>query len=215
MLLALLSDVHNNVRDLDRTLRYLQRRGVYGYLQLGDLGIDPLRLLDGLPVLHIFGNWEVSGLPAHPNGRWAEVAAWPALLSGSTWLAAHASPVLPDECTTTAAAQHYMTTQRPRWVQVFPSLLHDKRAITAAMTLLVAQDRLVAFHGHTHVQAALQLGPDGRIRRQHQGIITLAPETRTLVGIGSIGVPRDGLHPRCALFDPEAGEIELITVPER
>lgn len=217
MLLALISDVHNNVRDLERTLAYLQRRGAEGYLQLGDLGTDPLRLLDeppgSLPVQHVFGNWEVSGLPPNPVGRWAEIAAWPGLLTGPTWLASHASPVLPDGCRTTLATRQYMTIQRVRWGQVFPSLLHDKQAVAAALAHLEATNRLVAFHGHTHVQAVQQLGTDGRLRRLGTSSIHLPPETRTLVGIGSVGVPRDGLQPRCALFDPQAGEIELVTVP--
>ncbi len=216
MLLALISDVHNNVRDLERTLSYLQRRSAEGYLQLGDLGADALRLLDelsgNLPIQHVFGNWEVSGLPLNPVGRWAEIAAWPGLLTGPTWLASHASPVLPDDCGTTLATRQYMTTQRLRWGQVFPSLLHDKRAVAAALAQLEATNRLVAFHGHTHVQAVQQLSPDGRLRRLATSSIHLPPESRTLVGIGSVGVPRDGLHPRCALFDPQASEIELVTI---
>lgn len=215
MLLALFSDVHNNVRDLDRTLNYLQRRGVDGYLQLGDLGTDPLRLLEGLPVRHIFGNWEVSGLPANPSGRSAEIAAWPARLTGPGWVAAHASPILPDGCTTTLATRHFMTLRQVRWMQVFPSLLHDKGAIAAALAHLAAAGSLVAFHGHTHVQAAQQLGADGRLRRLAMPAFSLPPETLTLVGIGSVGVPRDGLHPRCVLFDPNASAIELITIPAR
>lgn len=215
MLLALISDVHNNVRDLDRSLRYLQGRGVDGYLQLGDLGVDPLRLLDGLPVQHIFGNWEVSGLPAQPSGRWAEIAAWPARLAGPAWLAAHASPVLPEGCTSTLATRQYMTSQQLRWMQVFPSLLHDRRAIDAAFAYLAATNSLVAFHGHTHVQAVQQLGPDGSLRRLAEPLFSLPPGTRTLVGVGSIGVPRDGLNPRCVLYDTSLAEVELITIPER
>jgi predicted phosphodiesterase len=213
MLLAIFSDVHNNVRDLERCLNYLQRRGVDSYLQLGDLGTDPLRLLDGLPVSHVFGNWEVSGLPANPIGRWVEIAAWPARLSGAGWVAAHASPVLPDGCTTTQAARRYMTSQQVRWVQVFPSLLHDRRAIAAACAHLAAAGSQVAFHGHTHVQAAQQLGADGQLRRLTQPAFSLPPETLTLVGVGSVGVPRDGLRPRCVLFDPVAAAIELVTIP--
>lgn len=211
-LIAVFADVHNKTQTLARALAVLERRGVTAYWQLGDLGAEPLALLEGLPVSHVFGNWEVSGLPHLPADRRAWVANWPAHLTGPFWIASHATPVYPPGCTTTAATWRYMHEHHPRWLQVFPSLLHDERAIAAALAALAEGDRLVAFHGHTHVQAVQQLGPDGRLRRLDGPVIALTPGTRTLVGVGSIGVPRDGPHPRCVLFDPEARTVELLTL---
>ncbi len=212
MLLGLFSDVHNNVRDLERVLAYFQSRSVDAYLQLGDLGVEPLRLLDGLPVRHVFGNWEVSGLPSHPNGRWLDIATWPAHLIGPGWIASHATPAFPSACNTTATTQQYMRLHQPRWMQLFPSLLHDASAVWSALAEMEVGDRRVAFHGHTHVQAVQQLGHDNNLRRLQTPLIDLPPGTRTLVGIGSVGVPRDGPHPACTLFDAEAWQVELITL---
>lgn len=58
-LLAIFSDVHGNAHNLEYALTYLQTRGVDAYLQLGDLGVEPLPLLDDLPVQHTFGNLDL------------------------------------------------------------------------------------------------------------------------------------------------------------
>ncbi len=211
-LYAVFSDVHNEIHNLEAVLAYLAGRQVDAYLQLGDLGARPLPLLDSLPVHHTFGNWEVSQLAKFPPERQPEVAAWPARLSGPGWIASHASPVFPPECTDLAATQRYMAQHRPRWMQLFPSLLHDEKAIWAAFAELAAQERRVAFHGHTHVQVVQQLDADNHYQRLSGPIIPLHPEALTLVGVGSAGVPRDGNALRCVLFDDVAWEIELIGI---
>ncbi|RME80137.1 MAG: metallophosphoesterase [Caldilineae bacterium] len=212
-LYAIFSDVHGNTRALEHILRYLRSYSVDGYLQLGDLGVEPLALLDGLPVRHVFGNWEVSSLPRFPHERQPEVAAWPPFIAGSNWLAAHATPIFPQECNTLEATRSYMRQHRLRWTQLFPSLLHDEKAIWAAFAELAQRKLTVAFHGHTHVQAVQQLGADNRLRRITDTTIRLEPDTLTLVGVGSAGVPRDGLHPRCVLFDDVGLELRLLTIP--
>lgn len=210
---AVFSDIHNEVDNLERTLAYLASRQVDRYLQLGDLGARPLPLLDQLPVQHTFGNWEVSQLHKFPPERQPEVAAWPPRLTGPGWIASHASPVFPPECTDLAATRRYMARHRPRWMQLFPSLLHDEKAVWSAFAELGAQRRRVAFHGHTHVQAVQQLDADNTYRRLKGPIIQLAPDTLTLVGVGSAGVPRDGNALRCVLFDDDAFEIDLVAIP--
>lgn len=212
-LLAIFSDVHGNVRNLEYTLTYLQSRGVDNYLQLGDLGVESLLLLDSLPVQHTFGNWEVSALSLFPLERQPIVEAWPALIFGKTWVASHATPSFPSQCSDLAATRRYMAEHRPRWMQLFPSLLHDENAIWSAIAELAAQDRLVAFHGHTHVQAAQQFGVDHRLRRMAGPVVDLPPGTRTLIGVGSLGAPRDGGDLRCVLFDTETTQVELIAIP--
>ena len=212
-LLAIFSDVHGNVRNLEYTLNCLQSRGVDGYLQLGDLGAEPLPLLDGLPVQHTFGNWEVSRLSHFPSERQPTIAAWPALISGETWVASHATPAFPEQCIDLASTQRFMAEQKPRWMQLFPSLLHDEAAIWSAIATLEEQDKLVAFHGHTHVQAVQRFGQDNRLRRISGPLVDFPPGTRTLIGVGSVGVPRDGSALRCVLFDTEAGEAELLAIP--
>lgn len=211
---AIFSDVHDRDDRLERALTYLAGRQVDIYLQLGDLGPSPLPLLDPLPVRHTFGNWEVSQLHRFPPERQPEIAAWPARLQGHGWLAAHASPIFPPECTNLAATQRYMAQHRPRWMQLFPSLLHDEDAVWAAFAELGAQKRRVFFHGHTHVQAVQQLDPDNRYRRLQGPIIQLHPDALTLVGVGSVGVPRDGNALRCVLFDDEAWEVEMVGIKE-
>ncbi len=209
---AIFSDVHHRNDRLERALSYLATRQVDVYLQLGDLGPSPLPLLDPLPVRHTFGNWEVSQLHRFPPERQPEIAAWPAQLAGEGWLAAHASPVFPPECTDLAATQRYMAQHRPRWMQLFPSLLHDEKAVWAAFAELGAQGRRVFFHGHTHVQAVQQLDPDNHYRRLTGPIMSLHPDAITLVGVGSVGVPRDGNALRCVLFDDVAWEVELVGI---
>ncbi len=210
---AIFSDIHNEIAHLEAVLAYLARRQVDAYLHLGDMGARPLPLLDSLPLRHAFGNWEVSRLHKFPPERQTEIAAWPARLTGPGWVASHASPVFPPECTDLAATQRYMARHRPRWMQLFPSLLHDENAIWAAFAQLATAEQRVAFHGHTHVQAVQQLDANNDYRRLQGPIIRLAPDALTLVGVGSVGVPRDGNALRCVLFDDEAFEIELVAIP--
>jgi len=212
---ALFSDIHNEVTHLETVLAYLAHRQVDAYLQLGDMGARPLPILDPLPVRHAFGNWEVSKLRKFPPERQPEVAAWPARLIGPGWIASHASPVFPPECTDLAATQTYMARHRPRWMQLFPSLLHDEVAIWAAFAELMAKNQRLAFHGHTHVQAVQQLDANNALRRLKGPVIRLASDALTLVGVGSAGVPRDGNDLRCVLFDDEAFEIELLAIPRK
>ncbi len=210
---AIFSDIHNRTHHLQTLLRHLAARQVDAYLQLGDLGPDPLPLLDDLPVRHTFGNWEVSQLDRFPPQRQPEIAAWPARLTGPGWVAAHASPVFPPECTDLAATQRYMARHRPRWMQLFPSLLHDEHAVWEALATMAEHDWRVAFHGHTHVQAVQQLDETNRLRRLAGPIIHLRPGTLTLVGVGSAGVPRDGHALRCVLFDDQSFQVELLAIP--
>ncbi len=210
---AIFSDVHNRTHRLQTLLRHLASRQVDVYLQLGDLGPDPLPLLDDLPIRHTFGNWEVSQLDRFPPQRQPEVAAWPARLTGPGWVASHASPVFPPECTDLAATQRYMARHRPRWMQLFPSLLHDEHAVWAALADMAEHNWRVAFHGHTHVQAVQQLDETNRLRRLAGPIIHLRPGPLTLVGVGSAGVPRDGHALRCVLFDDQTFQVELLAIP--
>lgn len=214
-LFAIFSDVHGNVRNLEYALSYLQSRGVDRYLQLGDLGAEPLPILDGLPVRHTFGNWEVSSLSLFPPERQPSVAAWPALIAGETWVASHATPSFPAQCVDLASTQRFMAENSPRWMQLFPSLLHDDSAVWSAIGTLEAQDKRVAFHGHTHVQAVQRFDQDNRLQRISGPIVDFPPGTRTLIGVGSVGVPRDGDALRCALFDTEADQVELLAIPPR
>ena len=209
---AILSDIHNETDNLQKALAHLATRQIDAYLNLGDMGARPLPLLDALPTYHAFGNWEVSQLHKFPAQRQDEIAAWPARLTGPGWVAAHASPVFPAECRTLADTRAYMAAHRPRWMQLFPSLLHDEDAVWAALAELAATGRRVAFHGHTHVQAVQQLGADNRLRRLSGPRITLPPGTLTLIGVGSVGVPRDGKALRCVLFDDETFEVELVAI---
>ena len=187
---AIFSDVHNQIRHLERVLAYLAARDVDSYLQLGDLGARPISLLDPFPVRHTFGNWEVSQLHKFPPERQPEVAAWPAHLAGSGWIASHASPVFPPECTDLAATQRYMARHRPRWMQLFPSLLHDENAVWAAFAGLGAQKRRVAFHGHTHVPRVFV--KDRRVHEEPPESIVIEEGAKYFINAGSVGQPRDG-----------------------
>ncbi len=211
-LIAVFSDVHSNTGDLERALTYLQTRDVQAYLQLGDLGVESLRLLHGLPIRHCFGNWEVSTFPGIPQHHQAEIAAWPAQITSTDWIAAHATPAFPAECVDLQSTRRYMTQHRPGWMQLFPSLLLDENAIWSAFAALEEQGRLIAFHGHTHVQIVQRFSSDNRLLRLSGNHVDLPSGSRTLVGVGSVGSPRDGNQPRCVLFDTVANQVELIVI---
>lgn len=72
----------------------------------------------------------------------------------------------------------------------------------------------LGFIGHSHLPGVFVLEPGGVSRCPGQGRVRLDPALRYLINVGSVGQPRDA-DPRAsyALYDPEAGEVEIRRVP--
>ncbi len=214
------SDIHDNQAAFRRFLEALPAEPSPGLVCLGDVGRSPgiLEELRRRGVRCTFGNWEVSGLSFLPKELADWVATWPGVIQVDRALLCHATPDLPPEASTTRAAASTMQAQGISWRQLFPPLDQDEEARWRALATMEAQDVRILFHGHTHVQQAWGWGRDETGRLGFRPLagprIVLEPQgrlERVIVGVGSLGAPMDGPHPRYVRYDDQA---QVVTLEE-
>ena len=209
---AIFADLHDNYAGLTAVLDDAAAQKVDRTIFLGDAGHAP-RILAALQVRKIpcvYGNWEVSGLRRWHASLAAWVSAWPAVIREGSAVYCHATPDMPAALATTAAAAAWMKPGMS-WSALFPRLHQNTDAVWNALAWMETAGVAVAFHGHTHVQmvwvwelATNQLRSFTNLER-----VRLAPGTRTIVGVGSAGVPEDGSAYRYALYDDVANVVHL------
>jgi diadenosine tetraphosphatase ApaH/serine/threonine PP2A family protein phosphatase len=213
-MIAFLSDIHGHLTALEAVLEDARRRGARRFVCLGDVGGDPcLDRLAEVGAVCVFGNWEVSGWHRCAAHHQAWIRTWPAVWAEDSWIAAHASPDWPPEADTVDATARYQLQNDLYWLDLFPLMHRDAVARRRALAILEEMGARVAFHGHTHVQEAWRWRPDGLLERvSNPHFRVLADGSRYLVGVGSVGSPRDGFGACYALWDP-AGRVSLVRVP--
>ncbi len=202
---AIVSDIHANLEALDAVLASIDAAGVEAIACLGDFvgyGASPNECIERLRprIEHaVAGNHDLAACgrtrlgdfntDAATAARWTEQALTP---EHRAWLAAlpyeaawgdarlvHASPVHPE-------AWHYVLSPQ--------DAEEEMEAVTEPL----------CFIGHSHFPGTFRL--DGaRARYTREPEVALAPATRFLVNVPSVGQPRDG--------DPRAGW--LLWEPER
>jgi diadenosine tetraphosphatase ApaH/serine/threonine PP2A family protein phosphatase len=213
MRIAVLSDIHSNLRALDAVLA--DAGAVDAVWQLGDVvgyGPDPdgvVARLDEVGAIGVRGNHDAAACGGseidwfNPEARrameWTRTAIAPATRD---WLDA-----LPERLTTHGFELVHGSPREPIWEYVTSAEI--ARGNLAVLT------EPVGLHGHTHMPVAW-LEDGGRIERvrgQKGSSLELAAR-RALVNPGSVGQPRDG-NPEAsyAILEPEAGRISWRRVP--
>jgi diadenosine tetraphosphatase ApaH/serine/threonine PP2A family protein phosphatase len=80
-----------------------------------------------------------------------------------------------------------------------------------------ATDAPIVFVGHSHVAEYYAQSPEGRITHrhmQHGGSLTLEPQARYIINVGSVGQPRDANPEACFVtYDDEARTVEWHRYP--
>lgn len=213
MKLALLSDIHANIRALDACLAHAHAQGAGQIALLGDFvgyGAEPVAVLQRVMALAAQGAWLIKGNhdemavtpPAEVQTVGDSTAQWthdqldasqrgfldalPLTIRQGAVLLVHASADAPE-----------------RWHYV-----HDQRA--AAMSLdaaLVDPGVRYVFGGHVHQQTLYFRGAGSGLMKfePRAGVALPVPRHRHwLATVGSVGQPRDG-NPQAmyALFDTE------------
>lgn len=212
---AIFADLHDNHVGLTAVLDDIAIQKVDRTIFLGDAGHTP-RLLAALQVRKIpcvYGNWEVSGLRRWNESLATWVSAWPAVIRVGCAVYCHATPDMPAALATTGAAAARMQPGMS-WSGLFPRLHQNTDAVWNALAWMESAGVTVAFHGHTHVQmvwvwelASNQLRSFTKLTQ-----VRLTPGTRTIIGIGSAGVPEDGPWPRYAIYDDATATVQLRTL---
>ncbi len=214
MKLALLSDIHANIRALDACLADARARGAQQFALLGDLvgyGADPGAVVERAQALAAGGAWLVKGnhdeLAVRPPKEAASLgdstAAWThAQLSAAQRSFLDALPLTQDFGTVLLV--HASADEPARWRYV-----EDARAARASLDAAASWPAVRhVFGGHVHEQTLFYRGGGQNIMKfsPTPGVAVPLPSHRHwLATVGSVGQPRDG-KPQAmyALFDTQA-----------
>jgi predicted phosphodiesterase len=209
---SILSDVHGRRRKLESVLADARTRGVDQIISLGDVGGDDcLALLHQAGARPVFGNYEVSGWRRLAAEHQAWVRDWPPLLEEDGFLAVHAAPWWPEGLHTVEDFGDWLKRTGLPWRVLFP-YLRDTDHVWRAFAELETGGKAILFHGHTHLQTIWYWKPAGRLQQVTAEAVGVKPEGSYVVGVGSVGQPEDGSWAAYALYDADAGHIELMRV---
>ncbi len=211
---AFVSDVHGNLESLERALALVDANDALACL--GDMvgycanPNECVRLLRDRTTHAILGNHDLAALENYGTEFFNEAAR-----AAIEWT----QRVLDDESRRWLNGLSYelrlpellMVHGAP--VNYFEYIL-DKRAAARAFA---RTDAPLIFVGHTHIAQYWVREPDGTIGHKHLqtgGELTLEPECRYIVDVGSVGQPRD-LNPEAsmAFFEPEQRLVRWVRYP--
>ena len=210
---AITSDIHNRLGRLQAVLQDARYHRASKFVDLGDTGQDPCYdLLRSTGARAVFGNYEVSSWSNLSPANQAWVRALRPVLVGDTFLAAHATPYMPDGLLAVDDVWSYLTTHNVAWSTLFPRMDQDEQARWLTSSELDERGKQVCFHGHTHVQSAWRIGPSGAMFRLRGSVIPLDRRGRYIIGVGSVGQPQDGPEARYAIYDKARQIVELRQV---
>ena len=222
MKIALLSDVHANLRALDASMAHAVAQGAQRFAVLGDLvgyGAQPAQVVqrmrelvrDGAIVLQ--GNHDA--LAAAPLTQASTMDA-----GGAAWTRAQLAPAdldflagLPLTATDGAAFLVHASADAPqRWLYVDSG----PRAEASLNAACVDERVRYVFGGHVHQQSLYFRGASQQLLRFSPtpgATIPVPPHRRWIATVGSVGQPRDGdTDAMYALFDAVRAELTFHRV---
>lgn len=229
MKLALLSDVHANLRALEACLAHAQDQGAERIAFLGDLvgyGAEPLQVVQRIMALARQGAVVVQGNHDHYT-----VAAPPEAVAKNLgqvsveWTRAQLGPAeldflagLPLTHTEGRVLLVHASADAPAsWRYVESPLLAAASLHAATHPPLGNKQVRYVFGGHVHAQTLYFLGAAGKLMpfAPTPGVPIPVPRHRQwLATVGSVGQPRDGrVDAMYALFDETAERLTFHRVP--
>jgi len=208
---AIISDVHSNIEALEAALALI--RDDDAVLCLGDIvgyGPNPNECVERIRTradVTVLGNHDVAAIDnygmAYFNPAAREAMRWTQRVisaESTAWLNSLGYEFRrPDFLLVHGAPKNY-----------FEYIL-DKAGAARAFA---ATDAPLVFVGHTHIAEYYALAPDGSIEHKHLqqgGELVLAPQTRYIVNVGSVGQPRDlNPHASFGLYDANARTVNVV-----
>lgn len=193
---AFIADIHGNLEALTAVLADIDAAGIDRIVSLGDnvgYGADPeavvLRLRQrAIPSL--LGNHELALI----NERYRQSLNPRALESIATTrrLISPATLAYIETLPSAFSLNGCLCVHGCPPDSVTRYLFHQRRRVLAR--IFAGYEEVLCFHGHTHNLSLHRRDPDGTIATlpTSQGTVQLACGSRYIVGIGSVGQPRDG-----------------------
>lgn len=208
---AIISDIHGHLEALQTVLRDATSRDVQQVLCLGDIGADPcVGLVRVNRAEGVFGNWETSnwrGLSAQ-NRQW--VLNLPPMRRYHHFWVSHAAPGWSPSITTLRSYLTLKSLGDSR--KNFPYFTSASPALWNAFYELLSANIPLLLHGHTHQQVVWALDDDNQLEKSTPRTLKLAPKTTYVVGVGSVGLPKDSALPSYALLDTQMRTLEFLRV---
>ena len=216
MRLAILGDIHGNLEALRAVLRELDSQDIDQILCTGDIvgyGASPgpcIDLIREREIPSVRGNHDAYATEEgtdwriQPNARTVILWTREQLTDDQrAWLAA-LPRVIRIETTEVVHSSHVWW---PKWAYV----LTHRRAIAN----FLFQSVRVSFNGHSHVPLCVAHQPDEFPSIELlNGSVSLDQGCRFLIGVGSVGQPRDrNPHACCAVYDSDAETVGMVRVP--
>ncbi len=210
------SDIHGKTQVLRRLLTQLADENIERLIVLGDIGGDaPCDVLRRRGIQGTFGNYEVSGYGSLSPANRNYVMALSPVLAGDDFLAAHAVPYHPAGLTNVADFSRYKMQTGVKWRALFPYPSAGDEVLWHIYTELRSRAKRIFFHGHTHYQQAWMIDASLHLAPIHARQFAVHPDQYYIVGVGSVGEPEAGEPPGYAVYDDEAGVIELRNLQGR
>ena len=223
MKLALLSDLHANLRAFDACLAHARAAGATRFAVLGDIvgyGAQPAAVVARVRELAQAGALVVKGNHDEVAASLSETAR--ALdQNGAAWTHAQLDAddldylaKLPMTASEGSVYLVHASADAPqRWYYV-----DNERRATASLDAACADPAIrYVFGGHVHHQTLYFRGSDQRLMRfepRAEAAIPVPPHRRWIATIGSVGQPRDGsTQAMYALFDQDRAELTFHRVP--
>jgi predicted phosphodiesterase len=210
-MIAILSDIHGNRPALEAVFAEMEKLGVSRMLVLGDvIGYGPfpndcLRMV-AKAELCLQGNHE-AGVTGAFGERWFNDAAW----AGVEWTRQKLTHADREQISKWRPTGQHEGIQLAH-ASLNPDAVFDYLLTSRALKAhFAAQTTPLCFVGHTHVPEIWTEGREDPVAWPKSGVYTLEPGRKTVINVGSVGLPRGSEDKRAtwATYDASTGEVIL------
>lgn len=209
---GIISDIHGNLLALEKVLERGRSEGCDKFICLGDIvGYGPfpnecVELVKNNCDIVLMGNHDHAAI-GHTSTSYFNIYAkmaieWTATeLTPSTRLFLEGLPFRHEE--RDISFMHSTPVKPEEWNYVLN--------LSEAEYNLKRSESKMCFIGHSHVAVIFVQRFDGKIRAFRDGIVDIAPDSRYIINVGSVGQPRDG-NPAASfgIYDTESARYQLI-----
>ena len=208
---AIISDIHGNLEAFETALKTIKKQETDRILFLGDIvgyGPNPNECLDLL--------LKEADLTLGGNHDWAVVGKTdddyfnPFAKAAVDWTGSELRNDLKDFLKRTRPMDSYDGFQVAHSSPMSPDLWQYILSQKDAMLNYPFIENEVCFIGHSHQPLVIEYADVNSIQATRPAMVTLYPEKKYIINVGSIGQPRDSDPRSCwVIYDTEMGTVEF------
>ena len=219
MLIGVMGDIHGNIEALNAVMAEFKRLAVDDILCAGDIvgyGASPGECIDFIQdnnIRSVCGNHDFFTLHNDLDRKGIREDALEVFDWNRTVLSARQMKWLADlPMVLESPKLHY--TVRHASCQPFPSWGYVVSEHSAALNFFFQTSR-ICFNAHSHVPILAMHKPGEHVSFQRlEGLVKLPQGYDVLIGVGSVGQPRDGDNRACGVvYDTMSNSVYLFRVP--